>query len=345
MPRCQLLHRGQNVTQFLHTVQHHIDRKTKPVGSLGRVEALAAQIAAIQKSLTPSAKTCQLILFAGDHGLANAGLSAYPQAVTRQMVLNFLAGGAASNVFAKSVGVDVRVVDTGVAGDPVDHPDLLDMRIAGGTANAIEGPAMTADQLSRALSNGQRLGQGIDRDAVCFGEMGIANTASSSLIAAKILGVPVPTLTGRGTGLDDAGLARKMRRLEVAAQRTVDTLDAKGALMEYGGFEIATMVGAIMGAASVRRIILVDGFIASVAALCARELQPGCEHCFIFAHRSAEAGHDHVLEALQATPLLDLDMRLGEGTGALLAWPLVKAAAAMLSDMASFDSAGISGPA
>ncbi|MEL6665300.1 MAG: nicotinate-nucleotide--dimethylbenzimidazole phosphoribosyltransferase [Pseudomonadota bacterium] len=322
-----------------------LDTKTKPAGSLGRIETLAAQIARVQGTLKPSAETCSHTIFAGDHGMAAAGVSAYPQAVTRQMVLNFLAGGAAANVFADSIGATVQVVDAGVAGIPIEHGELLIERIAPGTANAIEQAAMTHAQLDQALSAGRQIGGEITADIACFGEMGIGNTSSATLLCAKLLGRPIADLTGRGTGLDDDGLARKTTLLETAAQRTSDKLDAHTALQEYGGFEIAMMAGAMMGAAKNRRVVIVDGFIATAAALCARDIEPDCEASFIYAHCSAESGHRLVLDALGAEPLLDLNLRLGEGTGGLLAFPLLKAAAAMLRDMASFESAQVSGPA
>ncbi|MEM1151487.1 MAG: nicotinate-nucleotide--dimethylbenzimidazole phosphoribosyltransferase [Pseudomonadota bacterium] len=331
-------------SSFEDRVAAALDGKTKPIGALGRMEALAATVARIQETLTPQAETCLLTIFAGDHGMAEAGVSAYPQAVTRQMVINFLSGGAAANVFARSVGADVKVVDAGVAGNAIEHPNLLDQRIGSGTRNAIDQAAMTHDQLERALGTGRDIGDGIQADVACFGEMGIGNTSSASLIAAKLLGCPVTDLIGRGTGLDDSGLNKKRLLLEQAARRTPNTLKARSALTEYGGFEIAMMTGAMVGAAEGHRVVIVDGFIATVAALCARDISPACNRAFIFAHQSAEAGHAAVLGALGANPLLDFDMRLGEGTGALLAFPLVKAAAAMLREMASFESAGVSGP-
>lgn len=322
-----------------------LDAKTKPVGSLGRIEALAAVVARVQGTLVPKAETCALTIFAGDHGMAEAGVSAFPQAVTRQMVLNFLSGGAAANVFAASVGASMAVIDAGVAGAAIDHPELVNRRIAPGTQNAIEQPAMDQSQLETALEFGRAIGSGIKADVACFGEMGIGNTSSASLIAAKVLGRPTADLTGRGTGVDNQRFERKCALLEKAALRTPGKVDAVTGLYEYGGFEIAMMAGAMIGAAERRRVVIVDGFIATVAALCADEISPGCKATFVFAHKSAEAGHALVLEALGGDPLLKLEMRLGEGTGALLAFPLVKAAAAMLRDMASFDSANVSGPA
>ena len=325
-------------------IRRAIDSKTKPLGALGMVEALAAQIARIQGTLTPRLERCRLILFAGDHGIAGEGVSAYPQAVTRQMVANFLAGGAAANVFARANGVDVRVVDAGVAGDPMDAPGLVVRRIAGGTRNFAVEPAMTAEQCDAALGAGEALGGEVAADAAAFGEMGIANTSSATLIAHKLTGAPLDTLIGRGTGLDDEGLAHKGAVLARAAARTADRLDARAALREYGGFEIVMMAGAMVGAARAGAVVLVDGFIASAAALAAVGLAPALRDYLIFAHRSAEQGHRTILEALDARPLLDFDMRLGEGTGALVAWPIVRCAAAMLSEMASFESAGVSGP-
>jgi nicotinate-nucleotide--dimethylbenzimidazole phosphoribosyltransferase len=328
---------------FESALQNALDSKTKPIGSLGRIEALAAQIARTQRSLKPRAKTCSLTIFAADHGLASSGVSAFPQDVTRAMVHNFLAGGAAATVFARSLDAVVRVVDAGVAGERLRHRDLLDRYIAAGTKNAIEQAAMTEAECEKALEAGFLIGRQIESDVACFGEMGIGNTSAASLVSAKILGHEIADLVGRGTGLDQDGLSRKKVLLEKAAARTPSKLAPKMALAEYGGFEIVMMAGAMIGAARRRRIVIVDGFIATTAALSARALAPGCETAFIYAHASAEAGHRLLLEALNAKPLLEFDMRLGEGTGAILAWPLVKAAAAMLSDMATFESAQVSG--
>ena len=336
---------SKSQSTFDAAVQSAIDNKTKPLGALGEIEAVAAKIAHIQQTLTPRAETCRLVIFAGDHGMARAGVSAYPQEVTQQMVLNFLNGGAAANVFAQSLGVDIRVVDAGVAGAPIDHPALVSKRIAAGTRNAIEEPAMTSAQCDRALSEGESIGRSEPHDVNCFGEMGIGNTSSASLMASKVMGIDVSEIVGRGTGLDDEGLQRKTALLESAANRTNGALSGRDALAEYGGFEIAMITGAMIGAAAKGKVVLIDGFIATAAALCARDIAPECAQSFIYAHRSAESGHGKILDYLDAKPLLDLDMRLGEGTGALLAWPLVKSAAAMMRDMASFDSASVSGPA
>ena len=329
-------------------IRRALDTKTKPPGSLGELEALAARIARIQGALAPSLRRCRLTLFAADHGVAAEGVSAYPQAVTRQMVANFLAGGAAANVFARANGVDLSVVDAGVAGDPLDAPGLLARRIAPGTRNFALEPAMTRGQYETSLRAGAELGAGAGAAAgyqgAAFGEMGIANTSAAALLAHKLTGAPLDALTGRGTGLDDDGLAHKHRVLARAAARTAGRLDPHEALTEYGGFEVAMMAGAMIGAARAGAVVVVDGFIATAAALAADRLAPSLRDYLVFAHRSAEPGHQVMLDALGARPLLDLGLRLGEGTGALLAWPILRSAAAMLSDMASFESAGVSGP-
>ena len=326
-------------------LQHAIDSKTKPPGSLGRIERVAAQIAALRETLTPTMDSCRLTIFAADHGIAANGTSAYPQEVTRQMVLNFLDGGAAANVFARTLDVDVQVVDAGVAGEPIGHPALLDRRLGAGTEDCSVRAAMTAAQFDTALDHGREIAAAERVDAVCFGEMGIGNTSSATLILHKLFDLPLRELAGRGAGLDDDGLRRKLDILRTAANRKPGGLGAGEAMTEYGGFEIAMMTGAMLGAAESDTLIIVDGFIATAAAAAALAMQPAVRAAMIFAHRSAEHGHSPALQALDAEPLLDLDMRLGEGTGALLAWPLVRSAAAMLSEMASFDSAGVSGPA
>ncbi len=287
--------------------------------------------------------TCHLIIFAGDHGMAQAGVSAFPQEVTRQMVLNFLSGGAAANVFAKTVGVSLQVVDSGIVGKPISHQNLTSKSIAFGTNNAITTPAMSSVERDQALTIGEAMGTKSDTDAICFGEMGIGNTSSATLLAHKILGLPLDRLIGRGTGLDTEGLARKYKLLQSASTRTTQKLSALEAACEYGGFEIVMMAGAMIGAAKANKIVIVDGFIATSAALIALTIHPSIQGAFVYAHMSEEHGHHALLNALHAKPLLNLGMRLGEGTGALLAWPLIKAAADMLNNMASFDSANVSG--
>jgi len=324
-------------------IQAKINAKTKPLGALGQIEDVAAKIAKLQGTLSPVMRSCGLTIFAADHGMAQAGVSAFPQEVTRQMVLNFLAGGAAANVFAKTLGVALKVIDAGVAGSPISHPDLINKSVGKGTQNAIEVSAMSEAQCKIALDYGKEIGRNAATDAVCYGEMGIGNTSSATLLAHKILRLAVSDITGAGTGLDTKGVKRKLTLLEKASSRTDETLPVMTALREYGGFEIVMMSGAMIGAAQAGKLVLVDGFIATAAALAAQKLEPSIREALLYAHMSDERGHRVVLEALGVTPLLDLSLRLGEGTGALLAWPLVKSACAMFNDMASFESAHISG--
>lgn len=326
---------------FAASVRRAIDTKTKPLGALGRIEDLAAQIALLQGSVTPRMDHVQLTIFAADHGIAAEGVSAFPSEVTAQMVQNFLAGGAAANVFAASVGAELRVVDAGIL-SPIDHPALVARRMGPGTANAAAGPAMSVQTCTAARDAGRALGVEGRFDAVCYGEMGIANTTAATLIAHKLTAAPIDRLIGRGTGLDDAGLAHKAQVIARAAART-GPLAPAAALAEYGGFEIAMMAGAMEAAARANRLVIVDGFIATAAAMIVLGEDPTLKRAMVFAHASAESGHAVMLEHLKVTPLLDLGLRLGEGTGALLAWPLVRAAAAMLNEMASFESANVSG--
>ena len=325
-------------------LQHTIDHKTKPLGALGQLEALALQLGLIQRSESPALVQPQMVVFAADHGIAAEGVSAFPQAVTTQMVANMLAGGAAINVFARQHGFALQVVDAGVAADLSAHPQLLARKIAYGTKNICLEPAMTRDQAEAALSAGMAVLQSLPGNVVAFGEMGIANTSPAALLLVRLTGASVVEATGRGTGLDDAQLLHKQVVLERALLRhpATEPLDVLGELAALGGFEIAMMAGAMLQAASERRVVLVDGFIAGAAALVACQLAPAVRDYLVFCHRSAETGHRRLLAQLDARPLLELDLRLGEGTGALLAWPLVVSAAAFLNEMASFESAGVS---
>jgi nicotinate-nucleotide--dimethylbenzimidazole phosphoribosyltransferase len=325
-------------------VQAEIDRKTKPLGSLGRIEKLALQLACAQRSMKPVADPARLLLFAGDHGMVAEGVSAWPSEVTTLMVANFLAGGAAANVFARANGIDITIIDAGIAGEMKDDPALLRAGIRRGTRNAVREDALTPAEVQAALEYGARLAADAAESGtrvIALGEMGIGNTSSATLLAHKITGTAIARLAGPGAGLDDAGLARKTAILELAAARREARLSPEDALAAYGGLEIACMAGALVGAASKGAVVLVDGFIATAAALCALTARPEAMAHAVFAHRSKEPGHRLVLEAMRADPLIDLDLRLGEGTGALLAHPLLRAASAMLRDMATFESAGI----
>ena len=324
-----------------------INNKTKPLGSLGQLEQLALQIGRIQKTLTPALTNPQILVFAGDHGAAKAGVSAFPQDVTWQMVENFLAGGAAINVFARHNGLGLRVIDSGVAHDFGARDGLVDAKVGPGTRNYIEEPAMGAHECAAALVKGAEIARKL-ADEGCnvlgFGEMGIGNTAAASLITHALTGVSLEDCVGRGTGLDDAGLTRKRDLLAQAVARAALPADADpmNVLAEFGGFEIVMMAGAMLGAAERGMTLLIDGFIVTSALLAASRIAPSIREYCVFCHRSAEPGHLAQLQDLQAEPLIDLGLRLGEGTGAALAWPLVSAAVAFLNEMASFASAGVS---
>ena len=326
-------------------LQHNIDHKTKPLGALGQLENLALQLGLIQRSDTLAFDAPQMVVFAADHGIASEGVSAFPQAVTLQMVANMLGGGAAINVLARQHGFALQVVDAGVASDLPDHPQLIKRKIAHGTHNLAQGPAMSAHQLNAALQAGSDVLASLPGNVVAFGEMGIANTSPAALLVHRLAGVPIGDATGRGTGLTDPQLLHKQSVLTKAAALHASATAPLDALAALGGFEIAMMTGAMLQAASEHRVILVDGFIAGSAALVACALAPAAKDYMVFCHRSAERGHHLMLAHLKARPLLDLDMRLGEGTGALLAWPMVQSAALLMNEMASFESAGVSGKA
>ncbi|MBB2485073.1 nicotinate-nucleotide--dimethylbenzimidazole phosphoribosyltransferase [Mitsuaria sp. WAJ17] len=323
-------------------LQSRIDSKTKPLGSLGQLETLMQRLGLILGSEAPLLKHPQLMVFAGDHGLAARGVSAFPPDVTWQMVENFLAGGAAVSVLARQHGLALTVVDAGVRHDFAPRPGLIQAKVAPGTADALEQPAMTPDQCATALGAGRELLAKQPGNALILGEMGIGNTSAAALLLARLAGLPIGDCVGRGTGLDNAQLARKTEILGQVLARHPDARSPLEALQAFGGFEIAMMVGAVLQAALERRVILVDGFITSSAILVATRLQPAVLERCVFAHRSNEQAHRLMLDQLQAQPLLDLGLRLGEGSGAALAWPLLESACRILAEMASFASAGVS---
>ncbi|WP_425098482.1 nicotinate-nucleotide--dimethylbenzimidazole phosphoribosyltransferase [Tropicibacter sp. S64] len=330
------------MTEFDQALQAKIDGKTKPLGALGQIEIVAAKAARLQQRLDPVMERARLVIFAGDHGIARSGVSAYPVEVTRQMVLNFARGGAAANVFSRVGGLDLAVVNAGVVGGRFDIPQVRDEPLGEGTGNSVIGPAMSRATCEKAIAIGRAIGAEGDWQACAFGEMGIGNTSAAALVAHRLTEASLTALVGRGAGLDDDGLIRKHETLTKASKRVPGVLGPVQALAEFGGFEIAMMAGAMLGAAAARRMVLVDGYIASVAALAAARIEPAAREAMIFCHLSGEPGHRVVLDTLAAKPLLQLDMRLGEGTGAALAWPLVKASVAMLNEMASFAEAGVS---
>lgn len=325
-------------------IRQRIDYKTKPLGALGRLEDLALQIALIQRTETPVLSNPHVIVFAADHGIADEGVSAYPAHITYGMVQNFMAGGAAINVFCRQNGLTLLVCDVGVNGTFSENTsEFVKYKIRPGTRNMRHEPAMTADECAAAIDAGKTLVNGVSYrncNVVGFGEMGIGNTSSASLLMHRLTGLPLEQCIGRGTGLDDAGLAHKRAVLQAVADRYTDLTDPMAILAAMGGLEIAAIVGGMLQAAENEMIILVDGFIATSALLVAQALNPAVrQHC-VFCHQSDEAGHRLMLKHLRVKALLELNLRLGEGTGCALAYPLVQAAVGMLNEMATMDSLG-----
>ncbi|ELR70117.1 Nicotinate-nucleotide--dimethylbenzimidazole phosphoribosyltransferase [Fulvivirga imtechensis AK7] len=332
---------------LLEALQHKINSKTKPAGALGMLESIALQVGLIQNTLTPALLSPNMVVFAADHGIANEGVSAYPQEVTGQMVLNFLSGGAAINVFCRQHGIELAVVDAGVTSELPAHPLLIDKKMGAGTDNFLFGPAMTQKQCEQALMAGMKIVEEI-ADKGCniigFGEMGIGNTSAASMLTHILCDIPLLHCVGKGTGLDDDQRRKKLSVLEQASQfhRLTPDADPIQVLSTFGGFEIAMMTGAMLKAAQKRIIILVDGFIASAAFLAAHALQPTILAYSFFTHLSEEQGHIKAMEFLRVRPILQLNMRLGEGTGAAIAYPIIQSAVNFLNEMASFEEARVS---
>jgi nicotinate-nucleotide--dimethylbenzimidazole phosphoribosyltransferase len=327
-------------------VQARLDRLTKPVGSLGRLEETAVRYATITGEVKPNVPRGVVFTFAADHGVATEGVSAYPREVTPQMVLNFLRGGAGVNVLARHAGVEVRVVDIGVAYEFGPLPELIQKKVMMGTRNLLAEPAMTREQATEALQVGIDLANEAARESIGLigtGDMGIGNTTASAAITAVMTGRPAAEVTGRGTGIDEAVHAHKVTVIQQALERhRPNQADALDVLAKVGGLEIAGLAGLILGAAAGRVPVVLDGFIAGAAALIAVGLQPRCRDYVIASHRSVERGHQAILDHLGLKPLFDLDLRLGEGTGACLGMSLVQASIKILTEMATFDEAGVS---
>lgn len=337
-------------------VQRRLDAKTKPLGALGRLEALAVQLAVALDTDHPRLHAPQVLVCAADHGLAAQGVSAYPAEVTGQMVANMLAGGAAISVLARQHGLALTVVDCGVKGSssgalqaPISAGDALPGRprrvqawLGPGTRDASAEPAMDEATARRALDNGAALVRSLPGNALLLGEMGIGNTSAASLLMARLTGEPLERCVGRGTGLDDAALARKQQVLHQVLVRHAEARTPLAALAALGGFEIATLAGAVLQATVERRAVVVDGFITTAAVAVAVAMQPEVLSRCVFSHASAESGHALWLRHLGVQPLLDLGLRLGEGSGAALAWPLLQSACHLLDEMASFEAAGVS---
>jgi len=327
-------------------LQYKIDSKTKPPGSLGQLEKIALQIGLIQQTLIPCLVDPAIIVFAADHGIVQEGVSPYPQEVTRQMVMNFLHGGAAINVFSRQHGIDLHVIDAGVNADFDGHLSVLHrQKIDYGTANILHGPAMTLVQAEQCLEFGMNAADKFPHqhcNIIGFGEMGIGNTSSAALIMSACTRLPIEECTGRGTGLDDVALNRKIDILKKAQMKNGMPNTPLEILATYGGFEIGQIVGAMLRSVEKNRVILIDGFIASAAYLLAQQIEPRIRDYCIFCHQSHERGHQKLLAFLNVTPLLHLSMRLGEGTGVAIAYPIIRSAVEFLNTMASFESAGVS---
>lgn len=328
-------------------VQERLDKKTKPVGSLGKLEEIALRVAVAQKTLHPRLENPHLVLFAGDHGIADEGVSAYPKAVTAQMVRNFVDGGAAVSVLARQQGLSLVVVDAGVA-TSLDHLErVVHRKIGLGTKNMLLEPAMSTKEAATAIATGREIVLHIASEGcsvIGFGEMGIGNTSSAALLASHFTGHTIVDCVGRGTGLDDEKFERKRRILqEIQTRHALSiTNDPLSALSTYGGFEIAMMVGGMLEAAQQNMAVLVDGFICSAAALVAHAIEPSLlTHC-IFCHQSSELGHSVILQYLRVEALLNLNMRLGEGSGVAVAYPIIESSIRLLDEMATFSEAGVS---
>ena len=333
-------------TELLAQAQARLDNKTKPLGSLGRLEEFARRVAAIGGEMAPDVSRKVIFTFAGDHGIVEEGVSLFPREVTTQMVFNFLAGGAGVNVLARHAGAEVRVVDVGVDFDFGDTPGMLHRKVARGTRNFAKGPAMTRDETLAALQVGIDLADLCKAEGVGLvgtGEMGIGNTSPSSAIIAAISGITVRELTHRGTGINDAALEHKIHIIEQGlALNKPDPADPLDVLTKVGGLEIAAIAGLVLGCAANSIPVVIDGFISTAGALIASELHPHVRDYVFAAHESVEIGHRFMLERIGTPPILDLGFRLGEGTGAALAMGLIEAGVKVLNEMATFEQAGVS---
>lgn len=330
---------------IMNDLQHKIDFKTKPIGALGTLEKLALQIGTIQNTLSPTLQNPTIVVFAADHGIAKEGVSAYPQEVTFQMVMNFLQGGAAINIFSKQNNIDLKIVDAGVNFDFEENKNLVNSKIDKGTKSFLKDKAMTENQLHQCFEKGKEVVSQIAKgecNIIGFGEMGIGNTSSATMLMNYLCNLPIEKCVGRGTGLNDIQLENKISVLKQAQSFHGTIENPKEILQTFGGFEIAQMCSAMLTAFENKMVILVDGFIASSAFLVAYILNPAIINNAIFCHLSDEFGHQNLLNYLITEPLLKLNMRLGEGTGCVVAYPIIESAVAFLNNMASFESAGVS---
>lgn len=330
---------------LIGNIQKKIDLKTKPQGSLGMLESIALQVSLVQQTLTPKLTNPHIVIFAGDHGIANEGVSAFPQEVTYQMVYNFLNKGAAINVFSNQNNIELKIVDAGVNYDFGSLPTLINSKIGFGTKSFLSHAAMSRKEFDFAVEQGAetvRNIQGQDCNIIGFGEMGIGNTSSASLIMSHICNIPLTECIGKGTGVDEAGLKHKVSILEQAkSQHNITSNNSEEVLRTFGGFEIVMMYGAILQASELDMMILIDGFIATSAFLAAFNDCPNVKDYTVFSHCSDETGHMLMLDYLNANSVLNLGLRLGEGTGCALSYPLVQSAITMMNNMASFETARV----
>jgi nicotinate-nucleotide--dimethylbenzimidazole phosphoribosyltransferase len=334
-------------TDKVDQLKHKIDNKTKPPGSLGVLEELAIQIGQIQKTTTPKFTKPTICVFAGDHGIVNEGVSPFPQEVTYQMVYNFLSGGAAINVFGNQNEIEIKVIDSGVNHDFEDHPKLIKAKVGPGTKSYLTEPAMTSEDCEKAVEHGAKIVSELHSsgtNVVGFGEMGIGNTSSAAILMSLVCNMPIEECVGAGTGLNSDGIKKKAQILKKAMETHKLSTDSSPMkkLSTFGGFESAMITGAMLKAAELNMVILVDGFIVTSALLVAAEIDKNVLDYCVFSHVSDEAGHKMMLKHLNAKPIISLNMRLGEGTGAAVAYPIVKSALSFINEMASFESANVS---
>jgi nicotinate-nucleotide--dimethylbenzimidazole phosphoribosyltransferase len=332
-------------SDMFNLLQQKIDNKTKPTGSLGLLESLAKQIGSVFKTLEPQITKPNIVVFAADHGISNHGVSAYPQDVTRQMVTNFLEGGAAINVFCKQNKIELTIVDAGVNYDFPTNANLVSAKIAKGTQSFLDGPAMSQTELDLCFAKGAAIVNSVfetGSNCIGFGEMGIGNTSTASVLMSVLLELPIEDCVGKGTGVVDEKLIQKQNILKKALENYKGPNDLQSKLAYFGGFEIMQIAGGMLRAKENNMLILVDGFICTAAFLIAYKMNPSVKENAIFCHSSAEQGHQKILNYLNVQPLLQLDLRLGEGTGCAVAFPIIQSAVCFLNEMASFESAGVS---
>ncbi|WP_343695338.1 nicotinate-nucleotide--dimethylbenzimidazole phosphoribosyltransferase [Flavobacterium sp.] len=337
--------KSKNPTDFNTLLQEKIDSKTKPVGSLGRLETLAFQMASVFETLNPKITKPNVVVFAADHGIANHGVSDYPQDVTRQMVNNFMEGGAAINVFCRQNNIELSIVDSGVNYDFPTNAKLIDAKVAKGTQSFLHVAAMSETELNLCFEKGKSIVENIAKsgsNCIGFGEMGIGNTSTASVLMSLLTGFSIEECVGKGTGINDEKLLNKQNILKKALDNYSGQAELKQQLAYFGGFEIMQMASGMLTAFENKMLILVDGFICSVAYLIAFKINPNIKKNAVFCHCSAEQAHQKLLNYLEAKPILNLDLRLGEGTGCAVAFPILKSAESFLNEMASFESAGVS---